>query len=171
MPRLFFALWPDSNTRKQLQAITQSIPQNCGRVVPAENLHITLAFLGQADEETAKSLEDAVTQIRARRFELHMNTIGCWRKAKILWLAPATIPAELDLLVTRVNGISTACGITLDERPFKPHITLARKAAKAIQQIQSPSINWQVRDFALVESITHHTGAQYRVRRSWNLLN
>ena len=171
MPRLFFALWPDNNTRNQLQAITQPIPQNCGRVIPAENLHITLAFLGQIDEETAKNLEAAAMQIKAREFTLELSTIGYWRKAKILWLAPAVIPAELNLLVARVNEISIVCGITLDGRPFRPHITLARKAGMAAPQIQNPLVSWQVRNFALVESVTHHIGAQYRVRRSWNLLN
>lgn len=171
MPRLFFALWPDDDTRKQLQAVMQSIPPNIGRAVPLENLHITLAFLGQVNEEITKGLEAAANRIRTQKFELKLDTIGCWRKSGILWLAPAVIPEKLGLLVSRVNEVSAASGIILDGRPFKPHIALARKAKALIQQGQNPCVSWQIRDFALVESITHHTGAQYKVRRNYSLLN
>jgi len=171
MPRLFFALWPDDETRKQLQAVMQSIPPNIGRAVPLENLHITLAFLGQVNEEITKGLEAAANRIRTQKFELKLDTIGCWRKSGILWLAPADIPEKLGLLVSRVNEVSAASGITLDGRPFKPHIALARKAGMPPERDQIPSVIWQVESFTLVESITHHTGAQYRVLDSWPLLN
>ena len=171
MPRLFFALWPDDDTRKQLQLVMQSIPRIRGKAVQPENLHITLAFLGPVDDEMVDGLEVAAMQIKARGFELKLDTIGWWRKAGILWMAPAVIPEELDLLVARVNEVSKECGIALDGRPYKPHLTLARKAVLANHQIQDLSVNWQVKDFALVQSITHHSGAQYSVRRSYSLLS
>lgn len=171
MPRLFFALWPDDDTRKQLQSAKQYVPHNCGKMVPLENLHITLAFLGQVKEEVTECLETAVNQIRALPFDLQLDTIGWWRKSRILWLAPTVIPVELDLLATRVNDVSIECGITLDGQPFRPHITLARKTIIPLKENQISPVNWQVRNFVLVESVTHQTGAEYRVRRSWSLMS
>ncbi len=64
MPRLFFALWPDPPTRTALAMLVDGLPLVGGRRVPAENLHLTLAFLGNVDEGAAAAARVALRHLR-----------------------------------------------------------------------------------------------------------
>jgi 2'-5' RNA ligase len=46
--RIFFALWPDNGVRSRLEQLAAMLPPGRGRAHAAEDLHLTLAFIGQA---------------------------------------------------------------------------------------------------------------------------
>jgi 2'-5' RNA ligase len=162
--RLFFALWPDEKLRCQLQE--QPAPR--GRLVPPQNWHVTLLFLGAVEPRAQRAMAAAADHVRAASFELTLDLRGHWRRAGVTWLSASRVPGALESLHAQLQGAAQAQGIPLEQRPFVPHLTLARKAAAEARQVIEP-IDWAVEEFCLVESATLPTGAQYRVLRRWSL--
>jgi len=170
MSRLFFALWPDNITRHRIDAIVRNLPVNQGRRVTPENIHITLAFLGQIDSERNKQLISKASNVSCQGFQLNLDRIGWWKKPQIVWLAPSFIPDELTALVNQVEDIATSCNIKLENRSCQPHMTIMRKVRRSIPEQLLQPIDWQVNCFALIESITHPEGVRYTLQQSWPLM-
>ncbi len=169
MSRLFFALCPDRRVRKEIQTIAGScVPAN-SRLVAQNNTHITLAFLGSVDEQTSIALVKGASYLRIAPFSLILDRIGWWRKAKIAWLAPSMIPEQLSHLVNELSKLAQSCGISLDERPYRPHVPLARKVTRPPAASLLQPISWNINEFCLLESKTHKSGVEYQVKVSWPL--
>ena len=169
MKRLFFALWPDHMVRVQLAQVAGMLPITTGRRVPSENLHITLAFLGNVQEQAIPELFAAAERLRLPGFPLQVDRCGWWKRAKVAWLAPVHTPAPLLDLVEQINLVSRTAGLSVDNRDYSPHLTVARKVTRPVTTLSFEPIHWDVRDFCLVESVTHERGAIYQVIRSWPL--
>jgi 2'-5' RNA ligase len=167
--RLFFALWPDDETRATLAALIHTQIRRNGHAVSVANLHITLAFLGNQSPEQRSCLETAATLVTAPSFELVIDRLGHWPRPRIFWAGPSTVPDALTTLVERLNLALAGCGYQPEPRRFQAHITLARKALRPPAQIQIPVIDWLARDFCLVESVTGERGVEYRVIGRWPL--
>ncbi len=187
--RLFFALWPDEVLRQKLYALggellgncsmrcsTSAIPgvvgDNRGRRMPAENLHQTLAFLGDANTERQICLEHEASTIQLPAFTLTLDHAGFWPRKGILWVGGAPPEALLGLVRALQQGL-TACGLEPETRPFQIHLTLARNVRRlrlARDRAIAP-LTWKVNRFALVASQTLPEGARYEVLRSWDLGN
>ncbi|WP_428354812.1 RNA 2',3'-cyclic phosphodiesterase [Methyloprofundus sp.] len=167
MKRLFFALWPSDETRKQLNSFNQSIAQNGLRKLKADNLHITLLFLGNTCAITEILLRKKADSIRVQPFVLTLDQLEFWRKAKVLCLTTAQYDPQLGLLVDALNQLAEQCAMHIEERAYKPHITLARKAQKLID-IKVLPIQWQADSFCLIESCSTAEGVHYQVLQSWS---
>jgi len=126
MARLFFALWPGPETRDSLLKIRDTLPADCGRLISANNLHITLVFLGEVNAEKAECVMDRARQLSIKPVTLILDNIGWWNKTQVVWLAPAHIPEEIPIFVAELAAASTRCSVRLDQRPYRPHVTLAR---------------------------------------------
>ena len=61
------------------------------------------------------------------------------------------------------------CGYEPERRPYRAHVTTARKVSRPTPVTEIDPIHWSVSDFALVESVTHQEGPEYRVLKRWNL--
>ena len=169
MKRLFFALWPDDEVRARLVEQVQLIHINTGRHVPPENFHITLVFLGNVEEQTIPELTDGAQALSISGFSLQINQAGWWKRAKVAWLAPTYTPEPLLELVRQLNHQAKLAGSPVDERDYSPHLTIARKLTRPLKPCTFEPVHWDVREFCLVESVTHEKGARYRVMRSWAL--
>ena len=169
MKRLFFALWPDDGVRARLAEQARLLPIHTGRRVPPENFHITLVFLGNVEERDIPELAKAVDELNIPRFPLQIDHCGWWKRAKVAWLAPGYAPEPLLELVKQINRLSRLAGLPVDERDYSPHLTIARKLTRPLKPCTFEPIHWDVREFCLVESVTHEQGARYRVVRSWAL--
>ena len=168
--RLFFALWPTASLQQEIQRATRSSLQICkGRILPAEKLHITLAYFGSADADTRQCLEQAADNVVANRFSLPLSELGFWKRPKVTWLAPSATPTELLELVMQLNRLLIPCGYQPETRAYLPHMTLVRKAQRTPEPPQIEPLPWQVDSFALIESVTLPHGAEYRVLREWPL--
>jgi 2'-5' RNA ligase len=101
------------------------------RWVPAENLHLTLAFLGETEPERVEGLIGAVRPAFAdfRPLELAVAGGGTFppnRPARVAWVGIEG-PPELMAVQRRVAGAATeTLGLKPERRPFHPHVTLAR---------------------------------------------
>ncbi len=168
--RLYFALWPDKAVRRQLEAPQQDARAACGgRAMGPETLHLTLAFLGGVDGERVPVVEAAAAAIKRGAFEFLLDRLACWPDKHIVWMGADSVPEALAQLAADLSGNLRAAGFVLETRPFVPHVTLLRKAAKGESLPPARPILWPVRDFVLVESKLSAAGAHYDIIGRWGL--
>ena len=169
--RLFFAIRPEPELRERLFALGDDRLRAGGRRVVAENLHLTLVFLGSVPEDVRRCLEQQADGIRVPRFTLALDRIGCFRRKGIFWAGAAQTPAPLLDLVNALKAAQTACGLTPEDREYQTHITLARDARRCPPEGPiTPPLEWPARQFVLVQSHTDNKGVRYEVLRSWELI-
>lgn len=167
-PRLFFALWPDEATRAGLAGWAQAIHRvSGGRMTPASNLHLTLAFLGSVRLEALPTIEGAAAAVAPPVFTLVIDTPGWWRHNRIAWAGARETPEGLRELVDALRHALAGACIPFDPKPFAPHVTLVREARTGAVLPALPPIRWAVRGFALVESQPGPGGSRYTVRARW----
>ncbi len=168
--RLFFALWPGDDVRQHFAAVASKSLKRRGRRIPPENLHLTLAFLGPVPPEVRRCAEDAADGVAASPFTLEFNRLGFFPRPRVVWSGCDHTPEALTLLVDALRRGLSGCGITPEARPYRAHLTLARKASVE-PDFGAPHapIHWPVDAFHLLESKTHSSGAQYKILRSWPL--
>ena len=168
--RLFFALWPDASLRQPLDSRSEPLVQaTSGRPVPAENSHITLAFLGNVDANQQACVERMAGAISSPSFEFTLDRFGYWSRSKVTWLAPSEVPEPLVLLADALSTGSRKCGLTLDARPYRPHLTLMRKATGVPDKVSIEPLLWSADRFVLVRSVSVPQGVRYEVLREWPL--
>ncbi|MFZ7944942.1 MULTISPECIES: RNA 2',3'-cyclic phosphodiesterase [Bacillaceae] len=102
-----------------------------GRWVHHQDLHITLAFLGAADPEKLAAAEDNVKEALrdAHALKLKINKLGVFGREdapRVFW-ADTEENSELREIRQKVFSACVKAGFQLETRPFRPHITLARK--------------------------------------------
>lgn len=167
--RLFFALWPDERVRRELGCVVRELPRHGGRLPHQEDIHLTLAFLGMVEPEKIGCIEQAADTVRAVPFELVIDRVGYWKHPRILWCGPSAVPPALTRLVGDMVPLLEICGFKPDERPYSPHITLARKARKIDPYVLDTPIKWPVGEFALVGSDPGGGVPHYRVLKKWSM--
>lgn len=168
--RLFFAVWPAPEVQRALGEIARGARSECGgRAVPAGNIHLTLAFLGDLPRGRITELETLASTVRGHRFDLTVNRLEYWRHNRVLWAGVRTCPEALQALVARLQDALGGTEIRVDRRPYVPHVTLLRDARRAPKNDACPDVAWPVEDFALMESAPRDRGRTYQVLRSWAL--
>lgn len=163
--RLFFALWPDDAVRAELAGALRPAPD--GRLVRRENLHLTLVFLGSVNQETRACVEQAASGVTCEPFELVFDVAGYFPRPQVAWIAPARTPASLVALVQALREALVPCGLAPDPRPYRPHLTLARKVRRRPAVPVITPIAWPVTAFSLVESRSQPGGVRYIPVQSW----
>jgi 2'-5' RNA ligase len=168
--RLFFALWPTDQVRLSIVEIISQLPRQIkGRVIQPQNLHETLQFVGQVTEATKDCMHVAAQSVKAEAFQLELDNLGHFPKAKVFWMGSQNIPAQFTQLHKKLGVAIENCGFNSEARAFSPHITLMRKCSKPdVAQIEF-SIPWRVEEFVLVESITYKEGVKYQVIEKYPL--
>jgi len=168
--RLFFAIWPDDTVRDQLARLAAKSLKRRGRTIPAENLHLTLAFLGPVAPEVRRCAEAVGDGIRAAPFTLEFTHLGHFPRPRVVWTGCDQTPEALIVLVNQLREGLKSCGIKPEVRPYRAHLTLARKASveRDFGEPHTP-IAWGVDSFHLVESKTLSDGAVYKIVRTWSL--
>jgi len=169
MSRIFFALWPDKETRSSLGTITQQFKDEKFRLVKKSNLHITLEFLGEVAEDVLQQLVAKSNCIQAEPFDIELTSIGWWRKPGVLWIGTHHIPKQLIDLVESIKQIVEKQDLETDKRSYEPHVTIARKVKQIQLPKQSFDIRWQVNSFALLVSESTDSGVEYHVIHEWPL--
>jgi 2'-5' RNA ligase len=168
--RVFFALWPDDATRAAISRATRTVVGSSGgRPIAKERLHLTVAFLGELTAEGVDAAR-AVPPFAigaAGAFDLVLDLVGVWPESKILWLAPSAPPdALLDLEARLWEGLAER-GFQPEERVYRPHVTLARRA-RPVEAVIEP-VRFAVRELALVESLPDGRNVHYEVLERWPL--
>jgi len=171
MARLFFALWPDEETRAKLDKVAQQFKNEKVSLVKKSNLHITLEFLGEVSGEDQQALQNKVSKISGQPFDIELTRVGWWQKPAILWIGTTHIPEPLTHLVKSIKKCVKQQGLKVDKRPYKPHVTIARKVKQLFAPKDQFHIPWHINSFALIVSESIDGGVEYRVLKKWNLTN
>ncbi|MDP1645462.1 MAG: RNA 2',3'-cyclic phosphodiesterase [Thiobacillus sp.] len=167
--RLFFALWPDDATRDALNRAGKLLHQHWGgRLMRADTLHITLAFLGSTPAAQLDALVACADSVGTDAFELILDQAGYWRHNRIGWLGASQTPAQHLELVGALNAALQGVGFAVDARPHVPHVTLLRNSAGGEVPECAP-VHWPISDFVLVASRREAVGMHYDVIRRWPL--
>jgi RNA 2',3'-cyclic 3'-phosphodiesterase len=133
--RLFIAVNLPLSVREQLVQATTPLRAAAPELswIDAERLHLTLKFIGDADEGAVdplvRALDDLAT--RHRPFALDLKGVGAFpnfRRARVVWMGIEDQP-RLELLQHDVEEHCATLGYEVEGRPFRPHLTLARVRA------------------------------------------
>ena len=93
--RLFFAIEPDNKVRREILAVQEKL-QGKWRLIPAQQLHITLAFLGRQSSERVRELCAIASRLRFDPCALVLDRLGTFRGASVLWLCATVVPTPLQ---------------------------------------------------------------------------
>lgn len=169
--RLFFALWPEDETRALIVNTFKQAPQSRlkGRIINPDNLHLTLHFIGNATTEMLDCLHQAAQTVTGRSFQLNFDRYGHFYKARVFWMGCTQTPEALTHLYQDLGTALSQCDYIAESRPYAPHLTLMRKLNKPGELDNFQAIPWQVNDFVLVESISTDHGVYYEVIRRYPL--
>ena len=162
---------PEQGIRDQLIEIAKSFPTVKGvRPTSNDNLHVTLLFLGNVEENTYKCLEKKVVQTYIQSFRIRLDLYGYFRRSKTVWIGCSTYPNELNRLVKHLKSIGVQCGVNFDDQPYKPHVTLFKKVPSAEFPSVPFSIDWKVSEFHLIESEIGESSTRYKKIATYRLM-
>jgi RNA 2',3'-cyclic 3'-phosphodiesterase len=163
--RLFTALWPEEATAAKIagwQAAWQWPPR--AAPIKPDRLHVTLHFLGDVAAARLPELEQ-VLAVPVDAFTLEFGAGEVWRNG-VAVLLPKEVPAALTRLHERLGDAVRRLGLPIEERPYRPHVTLARRAWNAVPPAAGADLRWHVADgYVLVRS--RPGGAGYEIAQRY----
>ena len=126
MPRLFVALPVPEEIADDLAALQSGVPD--ARWMAAENFHVTLCFAGEVHGAVMRDLEEELADIAGPRFAVALAGVEQFSSGKQprALVAAGRTSDRLDWLQQKVSTVARNCGIEIDRRKFRPHVTLAR---------------------------------------------
>jgi 2'-5' RNA ligase len=141
--------------------------------VRAENLHVTLKFLGETESAKLGALQNVLAGVRsADPVNLEFRGLGFFpneKRPRVFWAGMEASP-NLKTLAADIDQAAHRLDFPLEERPFAPHLTLARFSLPGIPPKLLQSVNEKsaqsfgslsAREFHLIESKLKPTGAEY----------
>jgi 2'-5' RNA ligase len=151
--RLFLALWPEAAVRQRLaDALSAwSFPAQAAPV-PPDRLHLTLHYLGELGDEPVAVLRARMPPL-PQPFDLEFGRAALWPKG-VAVLEPLAVPPGLAALHAVLARTLGELGLRTDDRPFRPHVTLARHAQGTALPDDGPRWVWPVNGYALVHSVS-----------------
>jgi 2'-5' RNA ligase len=168
--RLFFALWPSAAERRALaHAVVAACAESGGRAVAAENLHLTLAFLGSVPQRRLGELAQIGRHCAAGfrgsgPIAVTLTRLEHWSRPQIIAATAAIEPDAACSLAEALKNATAAAGFAPDLKPFRAHVTVARKVTRPPPALASlRPIEWRCNGFALVDSRTESDGPVYSV--------
>ena len=158
--RLFFACWPPVETAQALGRWAAEVRnESGGKVTAVENIHLTLAFLGNAEPDKAIA---AARPANGRRHELPIDAARYVKRNEMVWVGSTVVPQPLLALASALQTSLRSAGFALEDRPFAAHVTLIRKARRPAAIPPLPSVAWPVDEFLLISSRTSAEGSTYQ---------
>jgi len=156
--RLFVALVPPPAAVAELVAATRDLPVSGLRPVRPQQWHLTLAFLGEVDDATRAELVVRLGRVARRHPPPELALSGGGRFAEhVLWAGVQGDRTGLRRLCDSVRAAARRCGIATDQRPYRPHLTIARGAGADLRPLTQhlhgfTGSTWAARELHLVRS-------------------
>jgi 2'-5' RNA ligase len=172
--RLFFALQPTPGQADALvAAVAPLVSELGGQPLAGSNIHATLCFVGAVAEERLEALRAAASQVRARPVTLDFDALDYWEKPEIVCAIATESDSARDLSAA-VADAAVAAGFTPDLKPFRAHLTLARKVRRRVARNSGwpralATMHVRCDRFVLMESRRGDVGSTYSAVDSWLL--
>lgn len=174
MARLFIAVPVDEIVQSNLARVSKATKVRGASWAKAENLHVTLAFLGDVEERRFIDVEDAVyaaAEQCAPELNLIAQGLGAFpneMRAKVFWAGLEGDVPQLMALQAALASELKAASIDFDDKRFHPHITLARFRQPQPVPVSSVRFEqfgeWQATEIQIIESVLQPAGSKYFVR-------
>jgi len=177
MIRLFIAIDIPEAIRMEVEGMGRSIPK--ARPVPADQLHLTLKFIGEIEGSRLLDVHDALQEISLPRFALFLKGVGTFPPRgtpRILWTGVQPID-KIAALRNAIERTLAAIDIPRERKKYTPHITLARLRNCPIHPLQQflagnaflQSTEFTVENFHLYSSRLTPKGALHTIESSYPL--
>ncbi len=147
--RLFAAITLSDDMKKKITGTMHDLKQKGvkGNYVPAQNLHLTLAFIGETDHPGA--VKEALQQVSIKPFKLSLSEMGTF--GDLLWVGMKGNQG-LSAAAKSVREALDAAGIEYDKKKFVPHITIIRKMSGSWKQVPAPKGEMKVTKISLMKT-------------------
>lgn len=178
--RLFVGIPLADEVRAQLAAVVAALRHAADDLhwTSPEAWHITLQFLGNVDVAQFDCAKARLGELRSATVPVRLGALGSFERAGVVFVDVDPGP-ELIALQQQVTAATGKCGFVAEERPFHPHITLARaRGRRRFRGVPAPR-SWRQnppefppfegREFLLYESFTGEGGSRYEVRARFAL--
>lgn len=182
MIRAFIAITPPTTLQQTMAEVRQTFQHlsPAWRWVTPNHMHLTLKFLGNVPGESVLSLLQAMQHAAQGQtvFPLRARALGCFpepARARVLWVGLDDPSQALGRFYARLMAALSPLGFPPEERPFHPHLTLARAQSGVRSSQLWPMLQkYHKRDFGeflvtqvhLVQSELQRGGAQHTLLRS-----
>lgn len=182
--RLFVALAISGESRQSIAALIQRLRETdaAPRWINPHNAHITLKFIGEVRTEKLKQIGDALATVRlAEPVTLQIRGLGFFpnaRRPAVAWIGLEP-PEPLVRLAGHVDRALSTVQIPPEERPFVPHLTVARFKQARVSPALAARFEKEhdqrfgsvfAKEFHLMESKLKSSGAEYTTLRSFDFV-
>lgn len=184
--RLFIAVNLEEELKKRITPLQEELKRTNADVkwVEVRNLHLTLKFLGEVDEEKVIRIEQIITPIleNSLSFEMKLSGFGVFPNLnypRVIWMGITEGGEKLRVLSEKIENSLVPLGFDKEGRPFTAHLTLARvrsargkqELVKKIEEKKNQEIGSQkVEKIYLMQSFLKPTGPVYVPLKEWALL-
>jgi RNA 2',3'-cyclic 3'-phosphodiesterase len=173
--RLFVAFDVPEETRRALDELIRRFRSACrgARWMRADSVHVTLKFIGEADEAKLPDIKAALAQVRRdEAIKIAFRGFGFFPNEKhprVFWAGMEAGP-DLASLAGEINEKLAAVGIPREEKTFRPHLTLARfKTPEGLPRLREMLAALPPQEFGataplefyLYQSVLKSSGAEY----------
>jgi len=153
--RLFIAINFSDKTRVALKTLRDDLQSRSesGRFVETENLHLTLVFLGECNNQQIASIKSVMNGIEFAPFKITIDRLGRFKRyGSDLWWVGLQESKPLQRLHNDLNDKLISADFILEKRKYSPHITLGREVKTSVEPHQIPAINETVISIELMKS-------------------
>jgi 2'-5' RNA ligase len=143
-----------------------------------ESWHITLQFLGSTTPQQYECVLTHVRELRHRPIHIQLGALGTFDRAGVLFVDVRVTP-HLLALQQAVTAATAPCGFIPEDRPYHPHISLARRKGRGgdrhfghmkLQMAHQPKLSsFTASSFVLYESVPTPEGSRYEIRERFEL--
>lgn len=173
--RVFLAISPPHEVRLALIDQTSHLPIP-GRLIPPDNWHITLRFLGEVDEVACERYVAAIDQSDlGPDFPLRIDHLGAFpkpSKATVVWAGVDRGQHRLFQLAEIADERAMDVGIVGEERPFRPHLTLSRvRPQVSVTDLMDEEleVTWRVDELVLFRTLPGRGTVRYEPLETFSL--
>lgn len=175
--RLFVGLALSETLSGRLTEIQNGLPE--ARWIEARNMHLTLCFLDDVEDDLAEEVDAGLDAITLPPFDMVLGGVDCFKsrnRVRAVWIGAELVPA-LKLLQAKVEAAVRQVGLEPEHRKFIPHVTLARLKNQPLERVQPYLEQHQavrlpaftVEHFSLFRSHLGQGGAEYERLADYSL--